>query len=295
MPWHLGYNTNGFAHHRLEDAIEILADLGYRGIAITLDHSHLDPFSVDANRTAERLAQKLRRLRLRSVVETGSRFLLDPRRKHWPNLMSKDDSARQRRLDFLSRCVELADILGSDAVSLWSGAIDSAEPSSILHGRLCDGIHRLLADAQRHRMPLAFEPEPGMFVDTLDAARPVFDAIDHPLFRLTIDVGHLHCQNEGPICERIAEWSDKLANVHLDDARIGVHEHLQFGEGEMEFGPIFDALDRCGYQGGCYVELSRHSHNAVEAARFAFGKIADRIEQSRPHGAACKASDLSSA
>lgn len=32
-----GYNTNGFAHHRLDDAVDILAGLGYRSIALTLD------------------------------------------------------------------------------------------------------------------------------------------------------------------------------------------------------------------------------------------------------------------
>ncbi len=33
----LGYNTNGLAHHRLLDAIDLLADEGYASIAITLD------------------------------------------------------------------------------------------------------------------------------------------------------------------------------------------------------------------------------------------------------------------
>ena len=33
-----GYGTNGFANHRLGDALAVLADLGYQGVALTLDH-----------------------------------------------------------------------------------------------------------------------------------------------------------------------------------------------------------------------------------------------------------------
>ena len=35
--YRLGYNTNGLAHHRLDDALALLADSGYEGIALTLD------------------------------------------------------------------------------------------------------------------------------------------------------------------------------------------------------------------------------------------------------------------
>ena len=40
----LGYNTNGLAHHRLLDAIDLLADEGYSSVAITLDAGALDPY-----------------------------------------------------------------------------------------------------------------------------------------------------------------------------------------------------------------------------------------------------------
>ena len=40
---HLGYNTNGMAHHDLFDAVELLADIGYQSVAITIDHTALSP------------------------------------------------------------------------------------------------------------------------------------------------------------------------------------------------------------------------------------------------------------
>src|SRR5262245_35387700 len=106
-----GYNSNGFAHHRLEDAIEVLADLAYRSIALTLDHHALNPYAQEFERQRERIAGLLERHRLTCVIETGARFLLDPHRKHWPTLLSPDEKDRARRDDFLRRAIDLAAIL----------------------------------------------------------------------------------------------------------------------------------------------------------------------------------------
>ena len=44
------YNTNGLANHRLNDAVDLLADTGYDGVALTLDVAHLDPFGPELAR-----------------------------------------------------------------------------------------------------------------------------------------------------------------------------------------------------------------------------------------------------
>src|SRR5688572_12590560 len=101
----LGYNTNGLAHHSLPAAIELLAGLGYRSIAITLDHGCLDPYAEDFKQQLTRTAALLAKYNMRSVVETGARFLLNPREKHEPTLISGDEMGRLRRMDFLNRAV----------------------------------------------------------------------------------------------------------------------------------------------------------------------------------------------
>jgi sugar phosphate isomerase/epimerase len=262
-----GYNTNGFAHHRLEDALEILADLGYQSVALTLDYHALDPFAADLPAQTQRIRSQLDRLGLRCVLETGARFLLDPWRKHQPTLLDPTLEGRQRRLDFLLRAIDLASELRADALSFWSGKAPVGEPEDILWPRLVEGITHLCRHAESRGVRLAFEPEPGMFIDTMPRYTELARRVAHPSFGLTLDVGHLQCKNELPLDEHILTWREALWNVHIEDMRTGIHDHLMFGEGEIDFVPVFAALRQVEYTGGLHIELSRHSHDAVETAR----------------------------
>jgi sugar phosphate isomerase/epimerase len=118
-----------------------------------------------------------------------------------------------------------------------------------------------------------------MVVDTMSRFADLLLWIDAPNLKLTLDIGHLQCQGELPISEQIRRFFPRLVNVHLEDMRRGRHEHLLFGEGEIDFPPVLQTLAEVGYQGGIHVELSRHSHEAPEAARRAFSFVAPLMKR----------------
>lgn len=266
----IGYNTNGLAHHDGVQAIEVLAEIGYRSIAITVDHQLLSPNSP---RLAEQRAMVRRIISdrgLRTVIESGARFLLDPQTKHFPTLLAPEPRDRQKRIDFLVYCIELAAELKSDCVSLWSGAKPSGFDDTQALDLLAQGLDQLLEIARRHQVILAFEPEPGMFVDTMGNFSRLRQWLDRDELFLTMDIGHLFCQGEVPIADQIVRWRDVIRNVHIEDMKAGVHQHLMFGEGDIHFPPVIRSLRQVGYAGGVHVELSRHSHEGPSAARRAF-------------------------
>ena len=266
----LGYNTNGMAHHELFDAVTLLAEIGYRSVAITIDHGALPPYGKYTRQRLTRLRRLLGQLGMRSVIETGARFLLDRRRKHEPTLISADASGRARRAEFYQYAVDCAAALESDCVSLWSGVLRDEVPRAQAVARLVEGLHEVLDYAAGQGVPIGFEPEPGMLIDSMAGFEELAGHLDAANLRLTLDVGHLHCQGELPIAEVIGRFASGLVNVHIEDMRAGVHEHLMFGEGQIDFPPVLAALAGAGYSGGVHVELSRHSHEAPEAARRAF-------------------------
>jgi sugar phosphate isomerase/epimerase len=265
------YNTNGLAHHRLDDALALLADLGYSGCALTLDHGHLDPFAPDAVAQARAIGRRARTLGLALVVETGARFLLDPRHKHEPTLVSAAPEGRARRVAFLRLAIDLAVELEASVVSLWSGIRAAGVSETDAWSWLSAGLTLALEHAARAGVVLGFEPEPGMLVAGLDDwARLQGEC---PALKLTLDLGHVLLTEPDPAAHAVRRFAAELVNVHAEDMRRGVHEHLMFGEGEMDYGPILAALSEVGYEGLVAVELSRDSHRAPEAARRALAHL----------------------
>jgi len=270
----LGYNTNGLANHDPYHAVALLAEIGYRSVALTLDHGPLNPLADDWTAQRSRLKGILDGRGMKSVIETGARFLLDHRDKHEPTLVSAKRDDRQRRIQFLKLAVDAAEFLGSDCVSLWSGVVRDAAGENEVWDRLIPALREVLDYAHDRGVIIGFEPEPGMFIDTMARFAELQERLNAPNLKLTLDVGHLHCHGEIPIADQITKWKDEIVNVHIEDMRAGVHEHLMFGEGEMDFPPILAALRQANYKGGIHVELSRHSHEGPTAAQRAYDFLA---------------------
>jgi sugar phosphate isomerase/epimerase len=279
----LGYNTNGLAHHRVLDALELVHALGYQALSITPDVGQLDPLRLERAEVA-RVRRRAEELGLALTLESGARFVLDPLHKHRPNLLEDEAAGRARRVELLYAHVELAAELGAEVLSLWAGAAPDgsvadrpgAPPASEeLWERLCEGLALVLARARERGVRVAFEPEPGMFVERpagyLELVRRLGAAGE--ALGLCLDLGHCLATRDLPVPEVIRRHARRLALVQLDDAHIGEHVHRMFGEGELDLAGALAALRAVGFEGVAAVELSRDSHRGPTAAREAMGHL----------------------
>ncbi|MGW0711694.1 sugar phosphate isomerase/epimerase family protein [Streptomyces sp. NPDC002643] len=257
----LGYGTNGLADLRLDDALALLADLGYDGVGLTLDHMHLDPLAPDLAARTRRLARRLDALGLTVTVETGARYVLDSRRKHGPTLLDADPDDRARRADLLIRAVRVAAELGAHAVHCFSGVTPPGTDDDTAWKRLAAALTPVLDAATAAGIPLAVEPEPGHLLATLADFHRLREILDSPAaLGLTLDIGHCQCLEPLPPDDCVRAAAPWLRHVQIEDMRRGVHEHLPFGEGEIDFPPVLEALAATGYEALTVVELPRHSH-----------------------------------
>ena len=276
----LGYSTNSIGDVDPLDAVPLLHEMGYRSLAITLDHHTLDPFAADLPATLARYRRALASVRMTCVVETGARHLLDATHKHEPTLVTADREARERRIDFLRRAIDIAIDLGADCVSLWSGVVRDAADEASVWSRLAGSLASVLDHAAVRGMPLGFEPEPGMFIDTLARYGRLLERLDRPEhLRLTIDIGHMECMGERPMADVLRPWADRIVNVHVDDMLACRHEHLPLGTGDIDVASIVATIGDSGYAGGLHLELPRQAHCWVETARQSAAFLAPLLRQ----------------
>ena len=139
----------------------------------------------------------------------------------------------------------------------------------------------MLARAAERGIALAFEPEPGMFIERPAGYLELVERLgsDGDALGLCLDVGHLHVTGDLPVPAQIRALAPRLVHVHLDDIAGDVHEHRMFGSGDLDLPGTLGALMEIGYSGLAAVELSRDSHRGAWAAREALRRVRGGVIQ----------------
>jgi len=112
----------------------------------------------------------------------------------------------------------------------------------------------------RAGVPLAVEPEPATCSPPSPTSTPPPILGDPAALGLTLDIGHCQCLE--PLSPPTAYAPPALGCAMSRSRTCGAAstKHLPFGDGEIDFPPVLEALAATGYRALTVVELPRHSH-----------------------------------
>ena len=277
----IGYHTNGMSQHGLLDGVKLLGQCGYQSVAINVDRGWLSPEDENVKAKVQTVRSLLKEQGMSCVVEATSNFLLDATCRNFPSLMEHDPGLIESRMRYLKYCVDVAAELGADCMSMRSGFKPERLTFEQAMRRLVEGVEELLLYAAERDVVVSIEPEPEMLVDTLGRFDRLLHLFDSPRLMLTFDVSHIFLSDELPLAAQLDRWSSKIANMHISDVVVGKHHHLPFGEGQIGFPLVLDAIAGSEYEGGIHVDLPNYSHDAATMIQSSYDYLIPLIGQAK--------------
>jgi sugar phosphate isomerase/epimerase len=219
----LSYSTFGLTNLDFLDAIDVVDKAGYPGIELSFHRDQFNPFEITDEYLAK-IKQRLETTRVKpACVATASHFFT-PSRPHEPSLMCIDTAGRKRRINLVKRGIEVARKLGVPLVTFGSGFIRDehvSNPSINPKELLIDSIHQCLREVRGDEdITLLIEPEPGMFIETLDQGIDLVNEVNSPGFKLHLDLCHNYC-SENDYISALAKAAPHARYLHVSDAREG--------------------------------------------------------------------------
>ena len=223
---------------------DLLTGTPFAGVELTVTAPMLARASDTAYWEGLRALFAEKGLAFRSV-HLGAPPLLGPEPPR-PGLSSLDPADRARKAAACEACMAIATGLGAPHLTLTSGLTESED----LHPRQEAAFREALAGLVAMKpagLKILIEQEPEHVIRTAAQLAELGRTFPGEVFA-TFDVGHSAVMGED-IAAAVRELGPILRNLHLEDIRGRVHAHKLYGDGDIDFAPVFRALREIGYHG----------------------------------------------
>lgn len=279
----LAFSTNAYTRYGLQRAVERIAEHGYTGVEVLADepHAYLPDFDDSDQET---LAETVERTGL-SVSNVNANTAMGyyddapPSAFFEPSIVRADEAAREWRVDYTKRAVDLAEQVDAPAVCVATGRPLPGNPPERAHEYLRDSLESILDHAEPKGVDVGIEFEPELLVEDTDETLALIEDVGRDALGVNLDVGHAAVCGED-VVESIHRCAGHITGVHLEDiagGRDGKHYHRVPGEGDLDFRGIFDALDDVGYDGSATLELYTYPDEPDRVATVAYESLADYV------------------
>jgi myo-inositol catabolism protein IolH len=203
-----------------------------------------------------------------------------------------DEDDRQAAVRYWKRAIRVTADLGVDTMnSEFNGRPEQAARSESQFWR---SMEELLPVFEREGIKLVLEPHPDDFEEDGRAAVDLIRGINSPLVTFLYCAPHtFHMGNDA---EGIIDYAgDLLTNIHVADSfdhtgssglryivnppgsTVRVHQHLDIGQGEVDFDELFSCLEAAGFDGTVTTCVFAWEERARESTTFMRDKIAEYL------------------
>jgi sugar phosphate isomerase/epimerase len=266
----LAFSSNAFLHFPLEEALDQIGGLGYRGVEVLADVPHAWPASLLAGRRREiRQALASRNLAISNINAFMMNAVADPRQHYlYPAWNEPYAPYRAIRREHTKRALQLAADIGAPNITTEPGG-------PIFEGQTWQSAAQIFYDelmpcvelAEQLGVTLLIEPEPELLIERFDQYLEFAGRIDSSRIGLNFDIGHAYCVGEDPQ-DWVARMAPHTRHYHFEDiAATRVHKHLIPGHGAIDFAATLQAIEATGYDGWITVELYPYIDSPQAAAR----------------------------
>lgn len=187
----------------------------------------------------------------------------------------KDENERKGNIDTTIQQIKKAADMGVNIVNLFTGPVpwmpDSIHVGQQISmtdawGMVFDAFDKIIPVAEAEGVKIAVENVWGMLAHDLYTNKFLINHYSSDNLGVNLDPSHDMLYGNNDPAFIVKSWGKKIFHVHVKDA-VGIAEGGKFvfpllGEGNVNFGAFFKALEETGYEGCASVEFESWAYRA---------------------------------